>query len=536
MKTLHTPALLLIAAMLLHLPFSCAREEVPEGTNFIFIAIDDLNVYNTVLGSLPVNFLQKVYPDPATRAAVLEKLTPNIQELADQSLTFNNAFCPAPLCGPSRTALLTGVPPHKSGYYHHDRHFRAYETLTGVTTLPQYLRLSGYYTSGVGKVFHKGRSYLDRGYFSDWPDQLYSWSQWLEVYIGTGKGPDFVIPEFETPSRYWPGASSPSSNFTRFGVTSLPREESNDYRNASHVADLITRGESTRSNRHGETITFRVPDDKPYFIACGLFAPHLPWIVPQEFIDLFPQDEMAIDDALLQWIRKDLEDLSPSGQKATERTGFTKLLQHGIDIDGEGGDLNAWRAAFQAYLASIAFTDRNVGLLLEAIRNNPRKENTVVFLWSDHGYHIGDKNRTGKTTLWEGANHCNLIVYDPRKEGASSGFRTDATVTLQDLYPTIAEMAGLERPDHVHGNSLLPLMDQADLEWPHPALSTNGEGNHTLRTGKFRYLRYRNGDQELYDMVSDPLEITNLAGDPAYADDLERLDNLLDKVLGEEPG
>lgn len=515
---------------------ACEREKMPEVPNFIFIAVDDLNVYNTVLGSLPQNFLQKVYPDPELRADVLRRLTPSISELADEALTFTNAFCPAPLCGPSRTALMTGIPPHVSGYYHHDRHFRAYESLTDVKTLPQTLRLNGYYTTGVGKLFHKGRSYLDRGYFSDWPDQLYSWTQWLEVYTGTGKGHDSEIMAAETPSRYWPGTRHERPAFTRFGVTSLPIEESNDYRNAMHIADMITKGESIRTNLRGEEICYALPGDQNYFLGCGLFAPHLPWVVPQEFIDLFPLEEMAIDRELLEWVRADLEDLSPSGQKATSRTNFTRLLEHGLEIDGEGGDINAWKAAFQAYLATIAFSDRNVGVLLEAIHQNPGRDNTVVFLWSDHGYHNGDKNREGKTTLWEGANHCNLIILDPRREGASSGLRCDATVSLQDIYPTIMELAGLERPAHVYGHSLVPLMDDPlAADWNYPSLSTNGEGNHSLRTSEYRYLRYRNGDEELYHINEDPLEEHNLFSDPSFADELLRLRKLMDLTLAEGP-
>jgi arylsulfatase A-like enzyme len=499
--------------------------------NFIFIAVDDLNIYNTVLGALPGNFLEKIYPDEDIRAGVISNLTPKLNEFANESLVFRSAFCPYPLCGPSRTAVLTGVPPHISGYLQHDRHFRAYETLTRSLTLPQYLKQNGYYTAGIGKVFHKGRSYLDRGYFSDWPDRLYSWDDWVEVHSGTGTTLDPEVEEKETLSRYWRQGARAPNHFTRFGVSHIPREKTNDYLNAKHIADLILHGKSERMDLHGEIQSLELPDDKPYFLACGLFAPHLPWMAQQEFYDLFPEEDMAIDRKLIEWIRDDLMDLSPSGKAMTRQSGFTNLLEYGMEIDGEDGDINAWKAAFRAYLATIAYSDANLGLLLQAVRENPRKEHTIVIFWSDHGYHLGDKNRTGKTTLWEAANHCNLVIFDPTRPNASSGLATPATVSLQDLYPTLVSLAGLPRPAHVHGVDLTPLLEDPDREWDRPVLNTNGKNQHAVRTSRYRYLRYANGDQELYDLQEDPLELVNLAGLPLYAPKLDSLDRIMEYML-----
>ena len=507
-----------------------------ERPNFLFIAIDDLNVYNTVLGEEQGSFLKKVYPNDSLRNVIINRLTPNINKLANEGLTFNRAYCSAPLCGPSRTSLLTGVPPHVSGYYHHDKHFRAYPTLTKVTTLPQYLRLNGYYTAGIGKVFHKGKAYLDRGFFSDWPDQIYSWNDWVNGHSGTSSGPDSKIESFETISKYWPPKNKESLNFTRFGVTSLPAEKSNDYQNAVFIGKLITTGTAEKKDLSGELKKITVPEDKPYFLACGLFAPHLPWVVPQKFYDIFPQEEMSIDKELLEWVYNDLEDLDPKTKKRMLNSGFGKLIKHGIKIDGKGGDINAWKTAFQAYLATIAYADINVGVLLDALKNSPRKENTVVILWSDHGYHVGDKHKEGKTSLWEAANHCNFIIKDPRNSAISSGVNSNAPVTLQDIYPTIVSMAGLDRPAHVHGNNLNALLNNTDTAWTTPALSTNGEGNHTIRTKDYRYARYSSGAQELYNIAEDEFSYTNLAGKEAYAQVLEEMDTLLEEMLARKPG
>ncbi|WNJ19119.1 sulfatase [Pontibacter sp. G13] len=506
-----------------------ARES--DRPNFVFIAVDDLNIYNTVQGSIPGNFLEKIYPDPKLRQEVIQRLTPNLNRLAAQSLTFDRSYCASPLCGPSRTALMTGVPPHISGYYKHDQHFRGYETLTDVLTLPQHLKEQGYFTSGIGKVFHKGRSYLDRGIYSDWPDQVYSWTHWVESNVGTGPSKDAKTQVQETLSPYWNQQDLSAKSFTRFGITNLPREESNDYRNAKHIAELLVHGKARITDVHNKPQTVHLPDDQPFFLACGLFAPHLPWVVPQTFMDLFPQSEMAIDEALLQWVIQDLEDLSPTGQKVALHSPFTELREYAVELAGSGAELEAWKTVVQAYLATIAFSDANIGELLLAVEQQPRRENTIVMLWSDHGYHMGDKNRKGKTTLWEASNRCNLIIQDPRRADTHAGQRTSALASLQDLYPTISALAGLEIPAHVHGQDLSPLLDDPQTPWPHAVLNTYGAGNHALRTDQFRYLRFNNGDQELYDLQQDPFEETNLAQDPAFQPTLEALDRQLNSKL-----
>ncbi|MCV9389256.1 sulfatase [Reichenbachiella ulvae] len=515
--------------------FSGFSQEKEKPPNFLFIAVDDLNIYNSPMGNYPGNFLEKIYPSKMKRSEVIQRLTPNLDRLGQQSMIFNRAFSAAPLCGPSRTALLTGTPPHVSGYYQHDQHFRGYSSLTNVVTLPQHLKNNGYYTVGIGKVFHKGRSYLDRGVFSDWPDQLYSWSEWVEVHSGTAAGPDYEFDKSETPSRYWESDGKRSHNYTRFGSTSVPREKANDYLNAQFIADLIVKGEAIRQDLHGKERNLTLPQDKPFFLACGLFAPHLPWVVPQEYLDMFPIDEMAIDQDLLDWIESDLKDLSAYGQNKTRNTHMDELRRFGIELDGKGGDMNAWKAYLQAYLATIAYSDRNIGVLVDAIEQNPQKDNTVVMLWSDHGYHVGDKNRSGKVTLWEAANHCNLIIRDPRIKESTEGKRAETPVSLQDLYPTVVSLADLDKPEHVHGVDLSLILKNSKEERGQPVLNTNGKDNHALRTDGFRYIRFRNGDQELYDLEKDPFEEINLAKSEKHQELLNSLYQQLNEMLKTRP-
>lgn len=503
--------------------------------NFIFIAIDDLNNFNSVLGNIPESFLEKIYPEPKVRAAVLNRMTPNLQRFARQALTFERAYCAYPLCGPSRTALLTGVPPHLSGYVAHDRHFRHYETLAKVQTLPQYLRQQGYYTVGLGKVFHKPIALFEKGYFSDWPDRLYSWSDWIEVHAGTGSATVEDLRSAETLSKYWSAEENKNQQFTRFGTTTLPLEQSNDFLNAQFAANLIVEGKASKVDIHKENREIRLPEDKPYFLACGLFAPHAPWIARPEFYQRFPQSEMQINRALLQWVQQDLQDLSPSGKAATAQTSFSKLINYGRHLDGENGDLNAWKAALQAYLATIAYSDHCLGQLLNAIEKNPRKDNTIVVLWSDHGYHLGDKNREGKVSLWEAANRCNLMIFDPRQPGASIGKRSQSLVSLQDVYPSIVALAGLNLPKHVHGHDLSPILQNPSAEGADYVINTFDKFSHAIRTRQYRYIRFKNGDQELYDLIKDPFEVKNLADDANFSEVLKQLKTQLDQVLAQGP-
>lgn len=508
-----------------------STQKVSDHPNFIFIAVDDLNIYNSILGEEPESFLKKIYPHASKRKTVLKRLTPNLDRLAKQSLVFSHTYSAAPLCGPSRTALLTGVPPHVSGYYQHDRHFRAYKTLTKITTLPQLLKKNGYYTVGTGKVFHKGRSYLDRGYFSDWPDRLYSWSDWVETHSGTGSRVRTAKPVKESVSKYWYDNEGKAPRFSRFGVTSVTTEQSNDYINAQFAAELITKGRATLKDVYGETRQIELPENQPYFIAAGIFAPHLPWIVEQKYYDLFPLSDMNITRALRDWVKSDINDLSGNRQQFITGSHFNKMLGQGVDQEGIEGDLNAWKAFVQAYLATIAYADTVLGSLIDAIENNPQRDNTVVVLWSDHGYHLGDKGREGKATLWESANRANMMILDPRLKTHHAGKRTRATVSLQDIYPTLIRRAGIARPKHLHGYDLSPLLQNPGMHWPHGVLNTHGEGNHALRTSQYRYIRYQSGERELYKIDEDAYEENNLIKDQAFKKVAAALDKQLEDRL-----
>jgi arylsulfatase A-like enzyme len=514
------PSMLLLSRLLLLfvMPLTGFASERPS---FVMIALDDLNHYTTPHLDQPDNFLRRVYSDPKHLAEIGRRLTPNLQRLASQSLSFSRAYCPSALCGPSRTALLGGIPPHLSGYYQHGEHFRHNPALKDVTTLPQYLKTNGWFTTGLGKVFHKQMVEVREGVRQDWPDIDHSWSRWIERRVGANA--DQGMAEHHARTDPVPAARrtlspySPNDGLFTFGVSRIPVEETFDFQNARFAADLIAKGRATIIDGRGQPTEVVLPPDQPFFLSLGLFLPHLPWVVPQEFLDRFPVAEMQVDSELVRWVTDDINDLPAGTARQWLGKDFDSLLATGENLHGPGGVTEAWKSALQHYLASIAFADHCLGQVIDALERSPHRDNTVVLLWGDHGWNLGDKRRFRKQALWEGANHTTLLWRDPAATAGHHGLVCNRLVSLQDIYPTLAARAGLPVPAHVHGRDLAPLLADPQAQWENVLLQTYNQGNHALRTATHRYISYADGGRELYDLRADPFEITNLATDHAHA-------------------
>jgi arylsulfatase A-like enzyme len=499
--------------------------------NFLFIAIDDLNDFSGFAAEEPGNFLQKIYPDATVRAKVKQRLTPHLDRLAAQSAPFLRSYCPSALCGPSRTSLMTGVPPHQSGYYMHDRHFRLYDTLKGAITLPQQLKRHGYFTTGIGKLFHRGVGTVAGPVAEDWADAQHSWHEWVNHPNGCNGG---------QPGKYSP----PDGGLMQFGPSRLATKDSGDWLTADFTARLLEQGTATTTMSRGSAgpQTVILPKDKPFFIGCGLFRPHLPFYAPPEFFDRFPVAEMTgLDRAALDAIIADLEDLPPGARRFSDfDNGKMKLvMEHARRVGGEAAEIPAWRDLVQSYLACVAFADACVGRLLEGLENSPFHTNTVVVLWSDHGFHVGSKYHIAKQALWEEANRTTLLIRDPRQAAACDGKPRRQIVSLNDLYPTICDLAGVPLPQNVVvGKSLRPLLRDAAAPPIHEALlMTYMEGNHSLRTANHRFMRYRDGSVELYNINEDPAQLRNLARVAASANLIAKFNAELEqRVKGEIRG
>lgn len=484
--------------------------------NFLFIAIDDLNDHLGFMSEEAANNLQIIYSNPETRKKVCERLSPNIDKLAKSGTSFMRAYTASPVCNPSRAALLTGARPHRSSVYGNKTEFRTVKGMEDRITLPQHLKSEGYYTAGIGKIFHSPKN--DK---HDIPDEAYSWSKWVSNNVGAhGKH----LPSEYGPERPW------------IAKLDVETEKTHDYLNADFIARVLENNSATIKDFKGLEQEIKLPKNKPFFLACGIFRPHIPYYVPKEYYDMFPIEEMDLSWSTINSMLADMEDIPESGKRFSG-------LDHGvINIIFEfmrenkipGGELRGLQELCQAYLASVKYADDCVGRLITALDNSKYKENTVVVLWSDHGWHTTTKYVFDKLTLWEGATRVLFSIRTPMIKGTFNQ-RCYQPVSLMDIYPTVVDFAGLERPSDIEGESLVNLVKAPTDIKERAILITFGKGNHCLRSGDWKYIRYRNGDKELYNLKSDPWEFINLANLPYFATDLYKLDKQLTAELKRYP-
>ncbi len=432
---------------------SCWKRE-PRRRNVLFIAIDDLNGW---IGPL------KTY-----RGKVL---TPHLSRLAKSGMLFSQAYCSSPWCNPSRSSLMTGLSPATCGIRSNTENFRDF--LPDVQTLPQYFSAHGYATAGSGKVFH-----------NRFPD-LRSWDEF-----------------FETPQRRQPEGRplngrmkwrqfrqlSTSEKLIDWGPVDYGAESMGDYKVADWAISYLDRAPQ-RGGKEGQ----------PFFLGVGFAAPHMPWYIPRPFFDLYPESEI-----ILPIVKKDdLNDLGKIAHRWVERARERFLVP----------DLTTWRQLLQAYLAAISFADAQLGRLLDAWNASPHSKDSVVMLWSDHGFHLGEKGHFRKGTLWEESLRVPLIVSAPE---VTAGLRCEWPVSLLDLYPTLLDLCGLpQRPD-LEGESFMPQLRAPKTFRVRPAFSSIYIHHRSVRSRRYRYIRYSNNEEELYDHRIDPNEWRNLAGDPAF--------------------
>lgn len=377
--------------------------------------------------------------------------TPNLDRLATRGTTFTHAYCAAPSCNPSRTAALSGLRPSSSGVYDNATPWTNH--VDPRRTLNAHFRAQGYKVYGAGKVYH-GAS---RG--TDWDD----WG-------------DEGSPAPEPPT-------DRSIGGIRFAPLDCADTDLPDARIADYGIGQLRRRQ-----------------EKPFLLALGFHKPHMPWNVPRRYFDLFPTNQLLLPPSETN----DLADVPAAGVRMAHASGdHEAVLKSG-----------RWLEAVQAYLASIAFVDAQVGRVLDALDASPHASNTVICLWGDHGWHLGEKEHWRKFALWEEATRAPLIWVAPGV--TTPGTRCNRTVDFVSLYPTLCDVAGLPKPAHLEGQSLLPLLRDARAGWSTPALTTHGFQNHAVRTEEWRYIRYADGGEELYQERRDPFEWDNLASRPEY--------------------
>lgn len=432
--------------------------------NVLFIAVDDLNDWVGFLGGHP------------------QAKTPNLDRLAARSMVFEKAYCVVPACNPSRVALLTGMSPHTTGVYHNANDmWKSKRIREKAITLPKYFSEQGYYTTAKGKLFHAAQGKRAE------PEQ------WDLFHHPTGKGlgkhPDKTAMILASGM---PVESNKDKNFDWGVIDNVMLEESRDFKTAQFAAEELFK-------KH----------DKPFFIGCGIFRPHLPWYVPKGYLEQFPLEEVQLPPIK----ENDLEDIPTIG----------KNIAQGLDPKSDYQRLKRFgklREAVRAYLASMKYADDCLGLVLDALEKSAYKDNTIIVLWGDHGWHLGEKLHYRKFALWEEATRVPFLIYTPSME---SGKTCNRPVSLLDIYPTLTELCQLPSNSQVNGQSLVPLLKNPQRAWNRPAISTMGFRRHAVRDERYRYISYEDGSEELYDHENDPQEWTNLAKDPQYKSIINKL-------------
>lgn len=415
--------------------------------NVLFIAVDDLRDWVGYLGHNP------------------QAITPNIDKLAARGTHFTRSYCAAPVCNPSRAALMSGLRPFTSGVYDNGNDWR--------TVIPQdkplttQFRTAGYHVCGAGKIYH-------------------------EAYRRPAEWDDYLQNEGGNPT--------PKGNTGVGGIKFAPLDCRDDELNDWRIVDWCVK---ELGKKH----------DKPLFLACGIHKPHMPWNVPRKYYDMHPLKDIKLP----PYLENDLDDVPPAGVKmAHPNTDHEPMLKSG-----------RWKEAVQGYLAAGSYCDMLIGRLMEAFDKSEYRDNTVIVFWCDHGWHLGEKHHWRKFALWEESTRSPLIWVAPGL--TKPGSKCERSVDFMTIYPTLCDVCGVPIPKHVEGRSIKSLLADPKAPWDEPAVTTYRFKNHTVRTEGWRYIRYANGDEELYDETKDPNEWTNLAKKSEYAGKKDELARMLPK-------
>jgi len=389
--------------------------------------------------------------------------TPNIDRLADRGTLFSNAHCQSPVCNPSRASMQSGRYPHTSGIYFLSPDLKQSPKLQDLDTLPERFARHGYQTLAAGKIFHT----RDQRFFQDYGGSMGGFGPRPETKISQPHGHPL-----------WDWGAFPEKD-----------EMMPDYKIAQWAVEKL----------------HAIPEqaEKPFFMGVGFYRPHVPMFAPKKWFDLFPRDQIELP--VVQ--AKDRADLSDYAIALTNEKHVSP--EHSWVVSA-----GQWEHAVQSYLASVAFADYCLGIVLDALDKSPHRDNTIIVLFSDHGFHLGEKQRWAKRTIWEDGTRVPLILVDQR---FTAGQVTTKPAELLDVFPTLLELAGLPRDNSQEGDSLVPLLKNPKANWDHPAISSFGKGNFAVRSEHFRYIQYLDGSEEFYDHQEDPHEWENLINKRAYA-------------------
>jgi len=399
-------------------------------------------------------------------------ITPNLDKLANRGITFSNAYATVPFSNPSRASMLTGLTPMTTGIYQNTHEMQASPEAMSCTMLPEHFHNNGYYTLWSGKIFHNRPD--EKRLESMWDDMKSrdgGYGPWMKYMERPPKGMDW------RGSEAWDGAD-----------TDFP-----DIVNSQHVVDFLGKKQ-----------------DKPFFVAMGVYRPHAPYVVPKRFFDMYDANNIQLPEIL----ENDLDDLP--------EYALNTFFQPVCSVRGllpEWKKNGNWQRIVHAYMACITFSDYVIGNILDVLEKSPYADNTIIVLVGDNGFHMGQKERFSKLSLWREACHVPMIISMPKSISA----KVEAPVSLLDVYPTLVSMCGLPEISTLEGNDLSPLLSNPSMDWDKPCISNYIRGNYTVHYKNWNYLHYQDGSDELYNISEDENEFYNLAKKPEYKNTVNQL-------------
>jgi arylsulfatase A-like enzyme len=426
-------------------------------------------------------------------------ITPNLDEFAKNSVNFTETHCALPSCNPSRTAMFTGKRAEATKVYNNTIPFRSTSESKNLITLPQLLMENGYNTIAAGKIFHHNRKNKEQ---PDPQSDPVSWTYQWEVDSGLHFGKNFkkeFLDENRVPLWIRKGFGVPDNEARKsikstwsWGPTDVEPTNTLDFNVAEFGRDLLT-------NNMNDPKVAKAPnlDEKPFFLALGIFRPHIALIVPKQFFEVYNTKENIHRLELPNYPENDLDDL-PSGAHAG-KDWFIKYVKPYPEVH---------KSLRHAYFASATYADAALGVILEGLEKSGKKDNTIVIIMGDHGYQLGEKDRLGKAALWRGATRTPMLIKVP---GKPAGVVNDP-VSMIDIYPTLVDALNFKEPHSLAGESLLPLINNPKTKRTTPVVitTTNPKQSVGIVHGKWNYINYSNGDEELYNHENDPLEHHNL--------------------------
>ena len=410
-----------------------------------------------------------------------QALTPHMDALAKRGRNFTNAHCPVPVCSASRVSVMSGVAPTTHGSYELGPRYEQLPALEDVPTMQRYFKDNGYYVISGGKVLHHGFGGRLAGD--------------LDRNLGRKRSPRPRKPMSRPAS--WSGA---------WDWGAYPEE---DAAMADHELAQVA----------AKALREEFEKEKPFFLSVGFFRPHVPLFVPPKWFELYDPEKITLPDNP----KSDLDDLPKNFLSIND---YAVAPTHSKVVESR-----KQRSLTHAYLASVSFVDHCVGIVLNALEAGPHADNTLVVLWSDHGFHLGEKQHWAKRTLWEESTRVPLLLAGP---GIRPGKSCPEPASLLDIYPTLVELCKLPRNAHLQGLSLVPQLNEPSTPRKRPAITSSYFGNHSVRSRDWRLIAYKDGAKELYHHRNDPDEFNNLAGDPAHRAVLKELVKWLPKGAATE--